>query len=381
MGAPMTERIPAEVFPPGEVIKEELEARGWSQVELSEIMGRPPRVVSEIVSGKRAITAETAKGLGAAFGTGATFWVNLEGVYRLSRTAHDDEAVERRARLYAKVPVKEMIKRHWIRPSDSVSVLEAQVADFLEIGDIREEPRYALAARKGATESDLSGAQWAWFFRVRQIARSISVPRYSEKALRGSLAKLESLLRDAEEARHVPRILMECGVRFVIVEKLTNADIDGVCFWLDDQSPVIGMSTRRDKIDNFWFVLRHEIEHVLRKHGQTQEIIDADLERDRASTADSLPEEERVANTAAAEFCVPVEKLESFMKRKHPFYYERDVVAFARLLNRHPGLVAGQMQLRLGRSDYLTKRLVKIRQFVLPEAIADGWGQEAPVSI
>src|SRR5580692_6393357 len=89
-GAPMGERIPAEVFPPGEVIREELEARGWSQVELSDIMGRPPRVVSEVMSGKRAITPETAKGLGAAFGTGASFWVNLEGAYQLSKTVHDD---------------------------------------------------------------------------------------------------------------------------------------------------------------------------------------------------------------------------------------------------------------------------------------------------
>src|SRR6266566_3935076 len=88
----MGERIPAEVFPPGEVIREELAERGWSQVELADIMQRPPRVVSEILAGKRAITPETAKGLGAAFGTGATFWINLEGSYQLSKTIHDNEA-------------------------------------------------------------------------------------------------------------------------------------------------------------------------------------------------------------------------------------------------------------------------------------------------
>jgi HTH-type transcriptional regulator/antitoxin HigA len=89
----MGQRIPAEVFPPGEAIKEELGARGWSQVELADIMGRPAQVVRELVSGKRAITPETAKGLGAAFGTGATFWINMECSYQLSKTAHDDEAV------------------------------------------------------------------------------------------------------------------------------------------------------------------------------------------------------------------------------------------------------------------------------------------------
>ncbi len=66
----------------------------------------------------------------------------------------------------------------------------------------------------------------------------------------------------------MPRILAECGVRLIIVEGLPNAKIDGVCFWLDKVSPVIGLSLRFDQIDNFWFVIRHEIEHVLNKDGQ-----------------------------------------------------------------------------------------------------------------
>ena len=95
----MADRKPAEVFPPGEFIGEELEARGWSRIELAEVMGRPARLVSELISAKRAITPETAKGLGAAFGTGPEFWMNLERDYRLAHALHDDHAVERRARI------------------------------------------------------------------------------------------------------------------------------------------------------------------------------------------------------------------------------------------------------------------------------------------
>jgi len=376
----MGERIPAEVFAPGEVIKEELEARGWSQIELAEIMDRPPRVVSEIVSGKRAITPETAKGLGAAFGTGATFWINLEGGYQLSRTVHDDEGVQRRARLYAKTPVKEMAKRGWIRPSENAAVLETQILKFLEIESLDEEPRLAHAARMRASESEISiAAQWAWFYRVRQIAKSMEATRYSETALRKALDHLTRLLLAPEETRHVPRILAECGVRFVVVEKLPHANIDGVCFWLEDQ-PVIGMSIRRDKIDNFWFVLRHEIEHVLRRDGREKEIID-DLDGDRGGTGIGLPEEERAANAAAADFCAPSGRLNSFMTRKRPFYYEQDVIAFAKTIQRHPGLVVGQMQHRLERYDYLSRYLVKVRNFVVPGSMFDGWGHVAPVSI
>src|SRR5258708_39802863 len=140
------------------------------------------------------------------------------------------------------------------------------------------------------------------------------------------------------------------------------------------------MSTGKDKIDNFWFVLRHEIEQVLKGHGKEEAIIDANLEGESAGTGASLPEEERIANAAAADFCVPTDKMDSFMIRKRPFYYEKDVIAFARVVNRHPGIVVGQMQRRLDNYAYLTRRIAKIRQFVLAGAIFDGWGQTAQVA-
>jgi HTH-type transcriptional regulator / antitoxin HigA len=368
----MANRTPAEVFAPGDFISEEIEARGWSQIELAEVMGRPARLVSELISGKRAITPETAKGLGAALGTGPQYWMNLERDYRLAHAIHDDVGVERRSKIYAKAPVKEMAKRGWIEPSDNIDVLEKRVQDFLHIKSLDEEPWLAHAARKGATYTEVNSSQWAWLFRVKQLAREISVPKYSRSSLLDALKQMETMLIAPEEVRRVSGVLASSGVRFVIVERLPQAKIDGACCWLDAQSPVIGMSIRRDTIDNFWFVLRHEIEHVLLGHGQDREIID-DLEGKRAGTGEDLPAEERLANAAASEFCAP--KLGAFMARKHPFYYERDVLAFSQTINRHPGIVIGQMQFRLENYAYLSRHLSKIRSFVLPGSIFDGWGQ------
>ena len=72
------------VIHPGELLAEEIEARGMSQRELATLMGRPPQLISEIVRGRRGISAETALQLEAALGTAAHIWVGLDADYRLA---------------------------------------------------------------------------------------------------------------------------------------------------------------------------------------------------------------------------------------------------------------------------------------------------------
>ena len=86
-----------KVHPPGDTIREELEARGWSQVLLADILGRPLQTVNAIINGKKEITPQSAAELGAAFGTSAAFWANLETAYRLSLVREVDPGIAERA--------------------------------------------------------------------------------------------------------------------------------------------------------------------------------------------------------------------------------------------------------------------------------------------
>lgn len=69
---------------PGDILREELSERGWSQREFAERIGRPYQAVSEIVNGRKAITAETAIRFAEALGTSPELWLNLETSYRLA---------------------------------------------------------------------------------------------------------------------------------------------------------------------------------------------------------------------------------------------------------------------------------------------------------
>ena len=176
----MNERIPAEVFPPGEFLKDELEERGWTQHDLAAILGRPVQAVNEIITGKRSITPETAKGLSDALGTSAELWLNLESVYRLSLVPKGDDSVTRRARLYSKAPVNHMTKRGWLEGSSNILVLEKRVLDFLEMDNIDEEPFFGKhAARKSTAYHEATNAQTAWLFRAKQLAKGVSVNSFT----------------------------------------------------------------------------------------------------------------------------------------------------------------------------------------------------------
>lgn len=370
----MNDEAPQTPKHPGEHLRRILAERDMLQNDLAFILGKQPQAVNLITALKGGISADMSKALGNALGFPPNYFADLQTAYDLACANDPDPSIIVRADILKQYPVREMIKRGWIKDSPATD-LRDQLARFLEQDSSDGIPYLAHAAKKTSYEDrDIRPEQLIWLYRVRQIAKSIACPEYSPRGLTTALDKMHNMLLAPEEARHVPRVLMEAGVRFIMVEALPQGKIDGVCFWLDDKSPVIGISSRYDRIDNFWFVVRHECEHVLRKHGQGYEIVD-DLE----NTNQAITEEERIANAAAADFCVPAAKLESFINRKHPFYYEKDVLAFAKLHGIHPGIVVGQIQNKLNRYDYLKKYQVKVRQFVLPSAITDGWGQAHPV--
>ena len=367
----MAERTPAEVFPPGEFIREELEARGWTQGDLAQIMDRPLRLVNELIAGKKQITPETARGLAGAFGDDdPLYWMNLDSAYRLAHTAPADETVGMRAKLYSLFPVREMMKRKWIEPSDNLDVIQHRVCRFYNINSVEERLDLPHAA-KAVQYDERTSLQWAWLYRAKQLAAGVHAAPYSERKLRDALTKLKDLLIAPEEIRSVPRILSEAGVRFVIVEFLPGAKIDGAAFWMNEE-PIIALSLRFDRINNFWFVLRHEIEHILNRDG----LVTIDVEMsERLQRKEQLPPEEVRANGAASEFLVSKPELDSFITRVRPLYSEQRIMLFAKRIGVHPGLVVGQLQFRDEIPyTHFHKHLVKVRDIITLTALTDGWG-------
>ena len=369
---------------PGQLVESLLEERGWTQRTLSVVLGKGETTINKLISGKQPMDAGMALLLEETFRVPAERFLELQKDFALAQARivmRPDPGRATRALLYGDLPVSEMIKRNWI---DAESVrdtkkVEAGLMRFFGVNRTEDIEGLPHAAKKTAVSSPPTPAQLAWLYRVKQIAADMLVPPYSKQALVTALPKLRSMAISPEGVESVPRVLMGCGVRYVIVESLTSAKIDGVCLWLNERSPVIGMTLRFDRIDNFWFVLRHEIEHVLQGHGRNGAMLDAQLEGEKAGTGPDVDEEERAANAAAQEFLVPSAQMHAFIARKAPFFSERDLVGFAKLMKVHPGIVAGQLQRTMQRYDRFRDHLAKIRFAIIPNAYSDGWGNTVPV--
>jgi HTH-type transcriptional regulator/antitoxin HigA len=190
---------------------------------------------------------------------------------------------------------------------------------------------------------------------------------------------LRELAAYQKEVKYLPEMLGRLGIRFVVVEPLPGAKIDGAAFWLDDGQPAIAVSVRYDRIDAFWFTVMHECSHVI--HGDLISV-DTEIVGDTAKDHLATKEFEQRANKEAAAFLIPPDELESFIRRVSPLYSKQRIVQFAHRIKIHPGIVVGQLQ-RRGEISYSTNRemLVKIRPDVIETAFTDGWGNIISPSI
>lgn len=329
---------PAQLTKPGEILRDELEARGWENKDLAEVIGRPEQAISQIITGKKAITEETAIQLGQALGVDPGFWVGLEKQYRLQQALAKDQNsdIPRRARLRELLPCqREITNRGWLPRTANLDILESAIREFLKIQDLAEAPELALCLRQGRTKSpDKGRRQLVWARRVEQLAEQETPPKYDRRALAAAMPKLLRLAEDPDSVGTVPQFLHELGIAFLILPKIDKTHLEGGA-WPERQTPIIALTLRYDRLDNFWFNLLHELGHL---HHQHKGVI-LDSEDDSQGTDQC----EQEANAFAQQW-LRREEIEAFLGQQGRYPKREKVISLAQDLRLHPAIVIGQIR-------------------------------------
>lgn len=349
----------------------QLKKRGWSGVDFGAMIGCPHRpAVSKILSGKQTPSLLQMTRIAQMFDVSVDDVVRMriaEEVAGLTENPDGSDIYASVIEVYKRVPVGEMLKRDWAsladrnNPIEFLNVFGPMVPEFKELD--------GLAHKTGSEDAPFSDTQKAWIFQVTRLARRIDVQPYDTNLVRQAIERLRKIMISKADVRKIFDTLASAGIRVVFVE-CKGSKIDGVCTWLDEHSPVIGMTLRFDRDDNFWFILRHELEHVLQGYERRAKI-DSDI-----FVSESHRQSERDANSAAQEFCAPKLLTEQFIAESNGRFTEDSVVQFAEQHGLLPSVLAGQVRHKLNRYNILNKLQRHIRDELVEAApIVDGWGR------
>jgi len=336
------EYLPDYVSPPGDTLKEALEAIGMTQRELAERTGRPSKTINEIIQGKAAITPETALQLERVLGVPAGFWIRREQHYResLARQAENEKLAEQIDWL-SKVPVKTLVSYGWIKHAeDKIEQLRGVLAFFGIASPERLDSVYQPAVFRQSTAFESNPvAMAAWLRKGNLMAQNIVCAQYDEDNFKRTLARMRSLTTEAPQVFQ-PKLIDMCaetGVAMAFVPELPQARVSGATYWLTSNKAVIQLSLRYKTNDQLWFTFFHEAGHIL-LHGK----------RDTFLEGNSLDnQKEREANDFAAKTLVPAHEWTRLVKEikgmaRYPSVSE--IERWGNEIGIAPGILVGRLQ-------------------------------------
>lgn len=165
--------------------------------------------------------------------------------------------------VWSQLPYKEMAKRKWFDLPRGSNPIERVKEYFLQAAG----PQFATAFHRKKMRSGNVPNEYAliaWQARVLERARrKIRAGAIAEFALDERwLPELVRLTKFRDGPERARSLLAEKGIVLIIERHLPGSYLDGAAMLGDDETPVIGLTLRYDRLDNFWFVLLHELGHV-----------------------------------------------------------------------------------------------------------------------
>jgi len=333
---------PNTPVPPGDTLLEVLQFLKMSQKELSERMGRPLKLINEIVKGKTTITTETAIQLERVLGKEASFWLQLEAGYQEAKARKlEREDLSAEVSAATAYPYKEMVKFNWIE--DAVNPLDQtqNLLSFFGVNSIEnifekrllEPVAYKISTKKRVDNFALE----AWLRKGTIDAQQKETAPFSREVLESKVPLLRALNRESPKVFEdkISEHLAEAGISFVITRSLTNVPVNGASRWLGGDKALIQLTIYGKTADKFWFSLFHEIGHIL-LHGKRFASVDLAI----AELATSSAEAE--ANEYSKNILIPHDVYKTFVSKRD--FSDLSIKAFANRLKVLPGIVVGRLQ-------------------------------------
>lgn len=346
---------------PIDAIEFRMDQAGLTPRDLVPFIGSSARV-SEVLSGKRTITMSMARALHQHLG------IPAEVLLRKPESDGRDVELE-----WSRFPVKAMAKRGWIPDGPyAEGGVAGALQNLIDRAGVPQLAKTVLYRKTGRLRTNAKTDAYALKAWCWQVLAKANEERPSTRYRRGTvtpdfLRKVARLSSQETGPRMAKELLARHGIPLVVVRHLPRMYLDGAALRLSDGRPVVGLTLRHDRIDNFWFCLLHELAHIGRHldNGKGDAFVD-DLTLRKATAGQEDPREKE-ADDWAEEALIPRADWENAAVREGPTAMA--VTYFASSVGVHPAVVAGRIR-------YEEQNYRRLSQFVGTGAIRPQFGLE-----
>ncbi|MDE0534628.1 MAG: hypothetical protein OXI01_24735 [Albidovulum sp.] len=346
-----SKQVPMGYPSPIAAIEFRMEQAGLRPADLASFLGSRAKV-SEVLSGKREITLPMARALHEHLGIPADVLLREPDVYL------DDPWADMK---WSRFPVKPMARLGWIpdRP-DLAGRAEHVMRDLINRAGGLNVAGAALYrkndhVRANAKMDPYALKAWCWHILAKANEDPPKMGYERGTVTLDFLTKVARLSWSEDGPRLAKELLVKRGISLVIEKHLPKTYLDGVALRLGDGRPVIGLTLRYDRIDNFWFCLLHELAHVGRHMDNDRGEAFVDDFTLRKLEGRREDPREMQADDWAEEALIPRSVWEASAVRDRPTTMA--VMNLANALQVHPAIVAGRVR-------YERKNFRLLSQFV-----------------
>lgn len=328
-------KYPVEPPDPIDAILFRMEEKGLKRADLIPYFGTSSRV-SEVLNRKRPLTVQMIRALSIGLGISAETLVGLSDV-----SVHERKEIH-----WSKFPIKEMLARGWLdhtngqRDNSAETLVKNYISGAgLQLGAASFRRTLSGGAKSPTTIYSL----YAWLARIIQRTRrkKNQLGKFDRNHLTAPLLRNLAQMSWSEQGPLLAiEYLQRWGISVVIEPQLKGTQLDGAALSDVDGTPIIGLTLRFDRLDNFWFTLLHEVVHIWKHVSDETEAFVDDL---KVSSEDKREAE---ANRLAGEAFIP----RLIWKRSDAFISpSKDTIEkLARDLRIHPAIIVGRLHKETG---------------------------------
>jgi HTH-type transcriptional regulator / antitoxin HigA len=325
---------------PIEAISFVMDQRGMKQADLVPYIGSRSKV-SEILRGKRTLSLSMIRSLHTHLSIPAEILI-VDGMDFPS----DGEGVK-----WNSFPVTEIVNRGWVTGLDpktqAEEIMRELASQACADSDFTEQNRACLRQGARRNEKDDPYSIDAWILGVLSQVETIETGiKFNQDILdKNFIVKVVYLSGLKDGPLRAKEFLQNKGINLVVVPHFERTHLDGAALLNKRGEPIIALSLRYDRLDNFWFTLSHELAHLALGHvhrAEDQCIID-DL--DLRGPQDEIENE---ADELARESLIPSQLWNSHPARNTGKL--KDILDLASKADIHKSIVAGRI--RYERNNY-----------------------------